>query len=255
MKPVKISCLLNDLLVLAAGIGLGIYTYFDLVKLESGDSDVRLLAPTAFIYDHFGFTTAVAIWPVIILLFVLSDKRAAGDKIKNGHLLWVSGDGVKTMYSPYHELEQRSDDGKVLARAVVTLGEERVPPNDPDAERAAKGIMQAYGVTDLNQIRRDGYIEHVLEVYFINTSNAPIELTAESASMEGIKKQFDQTTEIAPHQWFITPPIISFGLNYNYGVIDKVGFTYVYNGKHYKINDKAMRLTVEAVNKKYSGKH
>jgi hypothetical protein len=38
-----------------------------------------------------------------------------------------TGKFSETRYSPYYELEQRSDDQTVLARLVITLGGERVP--------------------------------------------------------------------------------------------------------------------------------
>ncbi len=35
----------------------------------------------------------------------------------------------ETVYSPYYELEHRTDDGVVIARLVITLGKERMPEN------------------------------------------------------------------------------------------------------------------------------
>ena len=52
--------------------GLGAWFYSDLVKLETGKVEsVRLWAPVVYLYEHFGFYTAVSIVPVIGLIFLI----------------------------------------------------------------------------------------------------------------------------------------------------------------------------------------
>ncbi|MBK6378208.1 MAG: hypothetical protein IPF61_15000 [Xanthomonadales bacterium] len=82
-----------------------------------------------------------------------------------------TGRWTQTHYSPYYEFEQRSDDGSVLARMVITLGGERVP----------KGYKFTGPFSeDLAAAHRDGIVEWVWEVYLINTSKELITVTPKS---------------------------------------------------------------------------
>ena len=151
-----------------------------------------------------------------------------------------SGRWSETHYSPYYELEQRSDDHSVLARMVITLGGERVP----------KGYHFTGPFSDdLAAAHRDGIVEWVWEVYYINTSKVPITVTPKTVMGS---PSVDQPFEISPGEWKITPPLV--GLHSNYGIESPVSFEYEYAGKSYKVEGKAKRLTVEEVKEKY-GRH
>ena len=152
----------------------------------------------------------------------------------------ATGKSSEIRYSPYYELEQRSDDQAVLARLVITLGGERVP----------KGyVFTGPFAGDLKAAHRDGIVEWVTEVYFINTSAKPISVTPKQVlDAPATKKQ----VEILPGQWYITAPIVS--LHSNYGTKQKVSFAYEYGGKTYLVDGVAQRLTVEQVSAKY-GRH
>jgi hypothetical protein len=150
-----------------------------------------------------------------------------------------TGRWTETHYSPYYELEQRSDDRVVLSRMVITLGGERVP----------KGYKFTGPFSeDLKAAHRDGIVEWVWEVYLINTSKKPITVTPKTV-MDS--PSTNQPLEILPGQWKITPPLV--GLRSEYGVESPVSFEYEYAGKSYLVEGTAKRMTVEQVEHKYGG--
>lgn len=151
-----------------------------------------------------------------------------------------TGRSYEIRYSPYFELEQHSDDGVVLARLVVTLGGERVPKDYkfPESRDAAAD-------------RRDGLVEWVTEIYFINTSKQPITLTPKVVSAEG-RRSFDQHLDIPPRELRITPALV--GIGSNYATAAEVSFDYEYAGKTYHVEGKAPRMTVEQVKAKYGSR-
>ena len=104
-----------------------------------------------------------------------------------------TGRWSETHYSPYYELEQRSDDRSVLARMVITLGGERVPKDYKFTGPFSEDLAAAH---------RDGIVEWVWEVYLINTSKVPI--TVVPKTVMGSPSS-NQPLEILPGQWKITP--------------------------------------------------
>ena len=150
-----------------------------------------------------------------------------------------TGKWVEIHYSPYYEFEHRSDDQKVIARMVITLGGERVPKGHKFTGTFSE---------DLDAAHRDGILEWVWEVYFINTSEEKVQVTAKSVmgSSDGAG-----SFEIDPAKFAITRPIIS--LSSAYGVESEVSYEYEYLGKSYRIEERAKRLTVEEVKAKYGG--
>lgn len=151
-----------------------------------------------------------------------------------------TGRWTQAHYSPYYEFEQRSDDGSVLARMVITLGGERVP----------KGYKFTGPFSeDLAAAHRDGIVEWVWEVYLINTSKEPITVTPKSVMGS---PSSNASFEILPGQWKITPALVD--LDSNYGVESPVHFEYEYAGKSYEVVGVAKRMTVEQIKQKY-GRH
>jgi hypothetical protein len=61
----------GDLVGAVACFAAGTFVYFDLAGLESGaESTVKIWAPLAYLYDHFGFTVAVSFLPALGVLFL-----------------------------------------------------------------------------------------------------------------------------------------------------------------------------------------
>jgi len=61
----------GDLVGAVACFAGGAMVYFDLAGLESGsESTVKVWAPLAYLYNHFGFTVAVSFLPALGVLFL-----------------------------------------------------------------------------------------------------------------------------------------------------------------------------------------
>lgn len=161
-------------------------------------------------------------------------------RLANGLMVWTKPDGTQLLYSPYCEVEHRSDDRKILARAVVTIGLERVPPGH---------IHKGPFANDLNDAYVNGIVPHVLELYFINTSSAPLTIKVLQCALGRESQALEQTHEVAPTKWVISPPVIT--LESNFGTECPVQFSYEYSGKRYDVSEPAKRLTVEEVRRKY----
>jgi hypothetical protein len=60
----------GDFVGAVACFAAGAFVYFDLAALESGsESIVKVWAPLAYLYNHFGFTAAVSCLPALGVLF------------------------------------------------------------------------------------------------------------------------------------------------------------------------------------------
>jgi len=153
-----------------------------------------------------------------------------------GYLVFTTPDGKQTFYSPYHQLEHLSDDGKVRAQIVVTAGPERVPPNHQH-----KGPFAA----DLKSAFADGIVEQVFEVYFVNTSGEPVSVRVRHVGLCDIGLDVDTPLELAPRGTAITPGLIT--LTSNFGTKTRVKLAYEYAGKRYEIDGAARRLTMDEV--------
>lgn len=147
-------------------------------------------------------------------------------------------------YSPYYELEYRTEDNAVLARLVITLGPERVPKGFKYKGRYSE---------DLNRLYRDGIVEWVSEIYFINTSNDQISLSPIHLKVGNDEVYFENEFSIPPSKWKITSPLIE--LNSVYGTKSNVRFKFNYGGKEHNVVGVAKRMTVFEVNEKYSPKN
>ena len=148
----------------------------------------------------------------------------------------------QTLYSPCYELESVSDDKILVVCLVITLGPERVP----------KGYKHTGPFSDdLDKAYREGIVDLVSEIYFVNHSDAPIEVKPLSLKVLKKKKEFSGVKTINPHQWIITDPMIE--LNSNDGVVVPASFNYEYRGKKYVVDGIARRLTVDEVKMKYGG--
>lgn len=152
----------------------------------------------------------------------------------------VTGRSVVTRYSPYYEFEQRSDDRAVLARMVITLGDERVPEGH---------VFDGPFADDLSESRRNGIVPRVWELYLINTSKTAITVTPRSVMGS---PSTGGPLQIQPRQREVTSPIV--GLHSNYGVEAPVSFEYEYAGTLYTVEGVAKRMTVEQVKEKYGGR-
>jgi hypothetical protein len=144
-------------------------------------------------------------------------------------------------YSPYYEFEHRSDDKTVLARVVITLGPERVPQGYKHKGPFSQDLQRAY---------RDGIVDWVSEIYFINTSKEKISLSPTFIQVGHDKKMLSNSYTIEPSKWYITDPLIA--LHSVYGVKANVEFKYSYQGKDYHVKGIAKRMSTKQISEKYS---
>jgi len=144
-------------------------------------------------------------------------------------------------YSPYYEFEHRSNDDVVLARVVITLGPERVPSGYQHKGPFSQNLQRAY---------RDGIVDWVSEIYFINTSKDDITLRPIFIQVGHDKKIFSNSYTITPSKWHITSPLIA--LHSVYGIESNVEFKYSYKGKEFHVKGVAKRMSTKQINEKYS---
>jgi hypothetical protein len=147
----------------------------------------------------------------------------------------------ETNYSPYYEFEHRSDDKAVLARVVITLGPERVPPGYQHTGIFSKDLQRSY---------RDGIVDWVSEIYFINTSKNEISLKPSFIQVGDSTLTLTRNFIIEPSKWQITNPLIE--LHSVYGTESNIEFKYSYKGKDYHVSGVAKRMTTRQINRKYS---
>ena len=144
-------------------------------------------------------------------------------------------------YSPYYEFEFRTEDKSILARLVITLGPERVPHGFKHKGRFANDLQRAY---------RDGIVDWVSEIYFINTSDSVLRVTPSFIKVGYDEMNFSEELNISPSSWKITKPLVA--LHSVYGTKSKVEFGFNYNGKEYKVLGEAKRKSVSEISEKYS---
>ncbi len=144
-------------------------------------------------------------------------------------------------YSPYYELEFRTEDRVVLSRLVISLGPERVPPGYQHSGTFAKDLQRSY---------RDGIVPWVTEIYYINTSDEEISVKPTYVKVGHKTKNFEHNYTITPSKWKITEPVIF--LTSNYGTQTDVEYKFIYNGKEEHVVGIAKRLTKSEVKAKYS---
>ncbi|MCP4323101.1 MAG: hypothetical protein GY787_14910 [Alteromonadales bacterium] len=180
---------------------------------------------------------------VVVIITMWFRKSASNRKI--GYMVETnldpkSGQFHEIEYSPYYEFEQFNSETGLITRLVITLGPERVP----------EGFRhQGPFSDDLPSLYRDGIIDWVYEIYFINTSKQPIVIDEQELVVGDYQKLFSGATTIQPGKLFITEPLVR--LNSNYGT--EMGFIleFTSNKLRVEIEGIAKRMTTIEVKNKY----
>ena len=152
----------------------------------------------------------------------------------------TTGKMETTEYSPYYEYEFTTADKNLMARLVITLGPERVPPGYKHTGTFAKNLKSSY---------RNGIVDWVSEIYFFNLSNSLIEVTPTYVKVGNDSEVFSRTLDIPPSGYKISDPLIS--LHSVYGTKSEVTFKFEYKGKEHKVEGTAKRMTTNEINSKY----
>lgn len=142
-----------------------------------------------------------------------------------------SSDGRKILkYGPYFENEKFPIGETVLVDAVITLGTERLP-KDYKAERKT--------------YYSDGEVEAVLEFYFTNLTNKPIELKIEDFECRLFRGSIGPAViRLAPKTFSKSTPVVALTSNYATAPW-AYSMTAVINGHSYPIKDELVRMTIE----------
>ena len=152
-----------------------------------------------------------------------------------------SGKMENTNYSPYYEFEYLVEDCAVLVRLLITLGQERLPPEFQNRREYAQEMKELY---------RDGIIEWVTEVYIFNLLESEIEIQPLYVKVDNSTKPLDQRLSISASSFAITAPMVH--LHSVYGTQSNVEFTFECNGKTHEVSGIAKRKTVDEINNRYS---
>lgn len=150
-------------------------------------------------------------------------------------------------YSPYYEFESHSDDGDLLIRLVITLGLERVLNAEINAENSADELLESR-----DAFYKDGLVDWVSEIYFINQSESEIQVKAKHIKVEQAGLTLDDVLTIAPFSSRITRSLRS--IDSVYGSESAIEFSFIYENKEYTVAGVAKRMTVDAINLKYASK-
>jgi hypothetical protein len=142
-----------------------------------------------------------------------------------------SSDGKQTLrYGPYFENEKFPVGATVLVDAVITLGAERLP-KDYKAER------ETY--------YSDGEVEAVLEFYFTNLTDKPVELKIEDFKCRLFRGAIGpKVIRLAPKTFAKSTPLVALTSNYVTKPWD-YSMTVEIDGHSYPIQDKLARMTIE----------
>ncbi|TEW50151.1 hypothetical protein [Psychromonas algicola] len=149
-------------------------------------------------------------------------------------------------YSPYYEFESYSEDGSMLIRLVITLGLERVVNTKLSSESSVAGFLESR-----DEFYKDGLVDWVSEIYFINQSESDIQVKATHIKVGQEALALEDELTIAPFTSSITHPLRS--INSVYGSESDIEITFIYKNKEYKVAGVAKRMTVDAINLKYAG--
>lgn len=142
-----------------------------------------------------------------------------------------SSDGKTTRrFGPYFENDKFPVGGAVLVDAVISLGRERLPKDwKPERELYYS----------------DGEVEAVLEFYFTNLTDKPVELKIEGFQCQLFRGSIGPAAMvIPPKQWTKSTPLIALTSNYQIKPWD-YSMSVVIDGKAYPITDKLVRMTIE----------
>lgn len=154
----------------------------------------------------------------------------------------TTGEFETINYSPYYELEYRTKDNVILARLVITLGPERVPEGYVHTEH--------HYASDMSKAYRNGIVDWVSEIYFINTSDAETKVTPIYLKVGVDEKDLNGEFSIQPAKWKISEPLIA--ISSVYGTQSNVEFSFIYNGEEHIVKGVAKRMTVNEIRTKYS---
>lgn len=144
-----------------------------------------------------------------------------------------SSDGETTRrFGSYFENDKFFVGDAVLVHAVISLGRERLP-------KEWKGERELY--------YSDGEVEAVLEFYFTNPTDKPVELKIEDFQCRLFRGSIGPAVMmmmIPPKQWVKSTPLVTLTSNY---VIDPWDYSMsvVINGQVHPIKDKLVRMTIE----------
>ena len=156
-----------------------------------------------------------------------------------------SSDGKTTRrFGSYFENDKFPVSGAVLVDAVISLGHERLP-KDWKKERQVYIIDGKTSYGDDKVHYSDGEVEAVLEFYFTNLTDKPVELKIEDFHCRLFRGSIGQAVMvIPPKKWAKSTPLVALTSNY---VIDPWDYSMsvVINGHSYPIKDKLVRMTIE----------
>ena len=142
-----------------------------------------------------------------------------------------SSDGKTTRrFGSYFENDKFPVGGTVLVDAVISLGHERLP-KDWKPER------ELY--------YRDGEVEAVLEFYFTNLTDKPVEVKIENFQCQLFHGSIGPAVMvIPPKQWVKSTPLVALTSNYQIEPWD-YSMSVVIDGKAHSLKDKLVRMTIE----------
>jgi hypothetical protein len=152
----------------------------------------------------------------------------------------------EVVYSEYFEFDQPIHAGQIRMHLLVTLGRERVPAGwrFPEGQFVKEGQITRTG-------RKEGVTEEVVEIYFTNLTDQPIELT----SLELISRAWGRlelspaSMVLEPHQFLKTDPIVSLGSIY---LPSEIPFTFRYSTSDHEeeITGIARRLRTDGLSQR-----
>jgi hypothetical protein len=153
-------------------------------------------------------------------------------------------DGKLSRFGPYFENEKFPVGGAVLVDAVISLGPERLPKNWKP-KRQVWIIDGKPSHDDGPAHYSDGEVEAVLEFYFTNLTDKPVELKIEGFQCQLFRGSIGpDVMVIPPKQWAKSTPLVALTSNYQIKPWD-YSMSVVIDGKAYPIQDKLVRMTIE----------
>lgn len=151
---------------------------------------------------------------------------------------------VTRHFGPYFENDKFPVAGAVLVDAVISLGHERLPKDwKPERQVYVIDGKVSYGGDKISY--GDGEVEAVLEFYFTNLTDQPVEVKIEGFKCGLFRGSIGPTVMlIPPKKWVKTTPLVALTSNYAIKPWD-YSMSVVINGQAYPIQDKLVRMTIE----------
>ena len=186
-----------------------------------------------------------------ILKKILSWFTKSPDRRQYGYMVESkpnpeTGELEAVNYSPYYEFESHSEDDALFIRLVITLGLERILNTYTGAENNVTAFIESR-----DQLYKDGLVDWVSEIYFINQSESEVKVKATYLKVGLATLALEDELTIAPFTSSITHALRS--INSVYGSESDIEFTFIYKNKEHKVTGVAKRMTVDAINLKYAG--